>query len=1074
MIMKKLLFLFFCFFITGIQLTQAQEPVITGKTTDEISGEPVPGVLVQVKGTSFSSISQADGTYSINVPAGEGTLVFSLERYQTQEIAIAGRTVIDIGLTENLESLEEIVATGYSTERMRDIVGSVSVVNTDQSLNAPSGNIVNQMQGRVSGLTISSDGSIDGGSKMRIRGFSSFSGSDPLYIIDGVPGDIDRLNPNDIQSIQVLKDAASASVYGARAASGVVVITTRQGQRGAVRVNIDYYYGINYTSKRDFPDLLGLQELGDLHWLQMKGGGREYGDENWSHLQYGNGPEPIIPEYVMVNDRGSKISGTALEAMKIADPAQFASLVDPANYDFQTHQIVQAGNTDWFDEVYNPAPVQNLQINASTGSDRGTFVLGLNFFNRKNTADKYSYSTRYNLRANSTYNIMNFIKLGENLQVSYTQGRNVGSSRGAWTFPAFCPVWDIGGMPAGTAVPTIIASGGTNPVTTPWRNRFDRYNTYSIFGNAFVEIQIFSDLLFRSSFGIDYYSTSSKNMSQITYENTDNSTPPNSLSWSNSNRTSWTFTNTLTYSKSIGSHALKILVASEANNNYSENLQGQRDDLLIDDNDAYLVLNAGTGTQSAGGTYAHNGMFSLFSRLDYSYADKYIFNVTIRRDGSSKFGKNYRYGYFPAAAIGWRITGEEFMQDLTWLSDLKLRASYGIVGNQTGLSNENQFTTYQQTLRESYPIQGQNNMIGQSFTTSRLGNQDTRWEKSVSINAGLDASLFSDALTVAFDYFIKETRDLLVTAQPPRTAPNVTQPYINVGTIKNKGMELTLTNRGRIAGMIDYEVSGNFTAYRNEVLKVLDDPEASLTGGSTRMGAACLTKQGYPISFFYGYKILGFFNTQEEVDAYTATTYNTWLPPAVGRWKIQDVNGDNIINDLDRTYIGSPHPDFQVGLNVSLSFKNFDLDGFLFWNQGGHLFNSMRHNTDFNTFQFNRSKRMLFDSWTPENKDAMLPKLDITDTYSNKYVSDYFIEDASYLRLKQVTLGYNVPSGLISRIRLAKLRIYVQAQNLFTLTRFTGMDPGVNISGRSDLSLGIYSGGNPTPKQILFGINLGF
>lgn len=1071
--MKRIAFLLLCFLIAVLQIVTAQELVITGRTTDGMSGEVLQGVTVQVKGTSVSAISQLDGTYSIVFPSGQTTLVFSFEGYQTREIAVAGQKVIDVGLTAEMKTLEEIVETGYSTERRRDIVGSVSVVNTEQTLNTPSGSVVSQMQGRVSGLTISSDGSIAGQSKIRIRGFGSFSGSDPLYIIDGVPGSIDRLNPNDIQSIQVLKDAASASVYGARAASGVVVITTKQGQQGAVKVNVDYYYGINYTSKKDFPDLLDAQELGELYWLQMKGAGRQYGDPNWSHLQYGSGPEPVIPEYVLVNDHGNKMGGAILEAMKVSDPAQFASLVDPANYDFKTHQIVRSANTDWFDEVYNPAPVQNLQVTASTGSDRGTFVLGLTYFSRKGTADKYSFNRRYMLRANTTYNILNFIKLGENLQVSFTQARNAESTRGAWGIPSFCPVYDIGGMPAGTAVPTLIANAGTNPVTTPWRNRFDGSYTYSIFGNAFTEIKFLRDFLFRSSFGIDFYTSMSKNMSQITYENTDNSTPPNSLSWGSSYSSAWTFTNTVTYSKNLGSHSIKLLVASEAINNFGQNLQGQRTDLLIDDSDDFLVLDAGTGTQTTSGTISHSGLFSVFSRLDYGYADKYILNATVRRDGSSKFGKNYRFGYFPAVAIGWRISGEKFMEGLTWLSDLKLRASYGIIGNQTGLSNENQYTTYEQTLSESYPIQGANNMIAQSFTTSRLGNEDTRWEKSVSLDAGLDASLFSNAFSITFDYFVKETRDLLVMSQPPKTSPNVTQPYINVGTIKNTGVELTLTYRNNIAGAVEYEVSGNISAYRNEVLKVLDDPETVLVGGNTGMGSVCLTKQGNPISFFYGYKIAGFFNTQQEVDDYITSTNNTWLPPAVGRWKIQDINGDHIINDLDRTYLGSPHPDFQVGLNLSLSYRSIDFDAFLFWNQGGNLFNSIRRDIDFNTNLHNRSSRMLTDSWTPEHTDALLPKLDINDTYSNKYVTDYYVEDASYLRLKQVTMGYTFPATLINRVRLSKLRVYLQAQNLFTFTKFSGMDPGVNISG-SDLGMGIYSGGNPTPKQILFGVNVGF
>jgi TonB-dependent starch-binding outer membrane protein SusC len=1078
--MKKFCFLIFYALFWVLLVVNAQEAAVTGKLTNKVSGEPVPGAVIQVKGTSTGVISKEDGTYSITVPAGGTVLIISSAGYQSAEVDIAGQKIIDIALTEEIKSLETTIATGYSSEKMKDIVGSVAVVNTQQTSNTASGNVVNQLQGRVSGLNVSSDGSINEQSAVRIRGIGSFSGSEPLYIIDGVPGSIDRLNPNDIQTIQVLKDAAAASVYGARAANGVVVVTTKQGQQGSVKLNVDYYYGINYTSKSDFPDLLDAEELGELIWLQMKGAGREYGDANWSHLQYGNGPEPVIPEYVLVNDNGNKMGGAILEAMKISDPARFASLVDPANYDFKTHQIVKSGNSDWFDEVYRPAPVQNIQFSVSTGSERGTFVLGLNYYNRKGTVDKYSFNKRYMLRANTTYNLLNFIKLGENLQVTYTQARNAEHPSGAWNYPSYCPVYDIAGMPTGSAIPTISATGrglGNNPVTTPWRNRFDGSYTYAIFGNAFIELQIIKGLLFRSSFGIDYYSTMAKDLTQITYENTEGSTPPNTLSWSSLSSNAWTFTNTLTYTKSFGSHNFKLLMASEAINNFSQNLQGERTNLLIDDNDDYLVIDAGTGTQNSSGSISHSGLFSIFGRLDYDFGEKYLLNFTLRRDGSSKFGANYRFGYFPAFAIGWRISDEKFMEGLKWISDLKLRASYGIIGNQSGLSNDNQYNTYIQTINESYPIQGANNTIGQSYVKNRIGNEDTRWEKSVSVNAGLDASLFSDAFRITFDYFVKETRDLLVMAQPPKTSPDITQPYINAGIIKNNGIEFTLTNHGSIVKDFNYEVSLNFSAYRNEVLKVFGDSKTALTGGSTQMGNACLTKQGQPISFFYGYKIDGFFNTQQEVNDYVATTNNTWLVPAVGRWRIKDISGpggvpDQVINDYDRTYLGSPHPDFQAGLNITLSYKNFDFNSFIFWNQGGNLFNLTRRNIDFNTGFYNRSKRMLEDSWTPEHTDALLPKLDINDSYSSRYITDYYVEDATYVRLRQLTLGYALPPNLIRKVRLNKLRVYIQCQNLFTFTRFSGMDPGLSVTS-SDLSMGIYSGGNPTPRQILFGVNLG-
>ncbi len=1058
-------------------MLQAQV-AISGRATDGATGEPLAGVTVQVKGTQVGAVSQVDGTYRIaNVPAGATTLVFSFVGFTTQEIAIGGRTVIDVVMQEEVTALQEIVVTGYSVERKKDIIGSVSVVNTEEMLTQASGSASSLRQGRVAGLTVNTTGEMGGEAKVRVRGFGSFGSSDPLYIIDGVPGSINNINPSDIQSVQVLKDAASASVYGARAANGVVIVTTKQGQQGAIKVNFDAYYGINYFSNKDFPDLLDAKEMGVWYWKSMEGAGRKYGDANWTHPQYGDGPEPVIPEYILVNKNGSRTGGAALEKLKVDDPAAFAELVDPANYDLATWQIVKSANTDWFDEVYNPAPVQNYNLTASGGSDRGTYVLGLNYYNEESTTDKYyGYLTRYYIRANSTFNIKNIIRLGENLQIRYQESRGGGGVSTTWTMWALLPVYDIAGGPTGAAAPGIVSVGdtGENPIARFWRNRFNKNWSYGLFGNVFAEIEPVKDLVIRTSYGLDLNNQFSRSLSQVTYERAENQAPPNSLTWNMSQPRSWTFTNTLTYSKTFGRHTAKIVLGTEAIDDFSINVSTTRANFLIDNNLDFLVIDAGIGTQTGSGSKSHSTLFSTFGRFDYSYADKYILNATVRRDGSSKFGINNRYGVFPSVAVGWRVSSESFMQSLTWLTDLKLRASWGIIGNQSGLSNENQFTTYTQAIGNSYPIQGTNTTIEQSFVMSRLGNPDARWEKSITTNVGFDASLFAGALTVDFNYFIKETRDLLVQNQAAYTGANVTQPSINVGNVENRGVDFTVTNRGKIAGAVDYEVSANFSKYKNEVTKVLDNPEATLIGGGTRSGNVTLTKAGYPISMFYGYKTEGFYNSQEEVDAYKAEYTNNIIPPAIGRWRVQDTNGDKVVNDLDRTYIGSPHPDFEVGLNLQLSYAGFDASAFLFWSQGAEIFDAERVRVDFNHFAWNRSARMLYQSWTPELKNkALLPKLDLNDTYSNTYIFNYNVSDASYLRLRQVQLGYTIPTSITSKIRVDRLRVYVSGQNLFTIDNFSGLDPGMATSG-SDLSMGVVQGTTPTSRQLLFGVNLGF
>jgi TonB-linked SusC/RagA family outer membrane protein len=1090
--MKKLTLLLFSFLIAGMQLLQAQGVVITGKATDATTGESLPGVTVVVKGSTVGTTSLADGTYRITVPAGGTTLGFSFIGYQTQEVAISGRTVIDVVMQEELQALQEIVVTGYSVERKKDIIGSVSVVNISDMRTTPSGSVTRQLQGRVSGVTVSSDGSVDNASKIRIRGFGSFGGSDPLYIIDGIPASvtgggttsspIDRINPNDIESVQVLKDAASAAVYGARAANGVIIITTTQGKQGSAKFTVDAYSGVNYFPERKFPDMLSAQEWGDAFFLGMAGAGRVQGTPTWTHPQYGNGLTAVIPEYILSNRNNSRTGGFEISQQSAAVRADWT---DMSKYDLATYQIVKSANTNWFAEAYNPAPVTNIQATASGGSTGGTYVVSLGYFDQKSTSDSYSFYRRYTLRANTTLNVKKFLKFGENIQVSYNEGRTVGNPAAIWTMQAIMPVWDEAGNPAGSAAPGVVAVGdtGRNPIGEAWRNRFDKNWTYAVFGNAFVDITPFKDLVIHSSFGIDYSARTTVDPNQRTYEHLEN-TSTNSINWAQRNFTAWTFTNTVNYSKTFGQHTVKLMLGTEANNNYQFDVNANRLSIPVETDPNFLYIDIATGTQTNGGTFSRNMLYSLLGRVDYTYSDKYLFNATVRRDGSSRFGINNRYGYFPSAAIGWRVSGEEFMSGLTWLSDLKLRASYGIIGNQNGLTNENQFTTVQQLINNSYPLQGTNNSIRQSYMIQRVGNPDARWEKSASFNLGLDASMYDGATAITFDYFIRKTTDLLTVNQAPYTGLDVSQPSINVGDIENKGIDITITQRAKIAGQVDIEASLNFSKYKNMVLKVLDNPAAALTNGNGRMGDATITRAGMPVSQFYGYQLDGFYNTQAEVDGYNAqilagTYTNAIIPPALGRWKIKDVSGpngvpDGMITDYDRTIIGSPHPDFQMGLNLTVSYKGIDLTGFLFWNQGGDLFNYTKYNTDFSTFSYNRSHRYLYDSWTPEKgNSALLPKLDISDTYSNRYVTSYFVESATYLRLNNLQLGYTLPVNIVKKLNIDRVRIYAQAQNLFTLTKFKGLDPGISTSG-NDLAMGVVNNYTPTPQQILFGINIGF
>jgi len=1056
----------------------AQQPV-RGRITDE-DGEPLEGVSILHKQSGAAAKTAADGSFVLVLAERSGLLSVSFLGYVSQEVAVPASGDLSIRMVPDVTALTEVVVTGYVKEQKKDIIGSVSIVKTENLLAIPSGNLKTQLQGNAAGVTVSSSGAPGSGGKVRIRGFGSFGGSDPLYIIDGVPASqsgVDNLNANDIESMQVLKDAASAAIYGARAANGVIIITTKNGKPGKAKLSFNSYYGVNFISKSDFPEVLDAQENGELYWKSMIGAGRQVGDPDWGHPQYGNGANPVIPEYVLVVNNGARIGGAELEALKQGNPSQqalFASLVNPENYDFATHQIVRAANTNWADEVFNPAAIQTYQLGLSGGGEAGSYAIGLNYFNEGNTASKYNTFDRYTLRANTQFNLGKRVRVGENLQLAYR--RNDASSIWAstvMTMHPLVPVWDDFGNPAGNAAPS---TGGepefsTNPVTQAWRNRFDTSNRIGVLGNVYAEAELMKGLTVYSSFGVDYANSRNLDLNQVTYEHAQNTNPPNSLQESRNNENTWTWTNTANFSRTWDKHVFKALVGSEAINTYGNSLSATRLNLPIDDDKDFLVISAGTGAQTNSGSFSRSSLYSLFGRLDYTFDDKYFINGTLRRDQSSKFGRNYRTGYFPSAAVGWRVSSEPFMADIGWLDDLKLRGSWGVIGNQNGLDNNNQYDVYVTSDPNSYGISGDNGNRVVAMVPSRIGNPNTRWEKSATVNLGFDATVLNSSLDINFDWYVRRTTDLLAVNQAPFTGPSITQPSINVGELTNRGVDLGLTKRSK-PGVFQYSASLIFSTYRNEVVRILDNPLATLAGGSTRMGNAVLTQAGYPISSFYGYQIDGFFNSAAEAEAYAAE-YSTWLTPEVGRWRIKDINGDKRVDGNDRTMIGSPHPDFQTSLNLSLAYKNFDFNCFLFWNQGGSVFNYTRYVIDFHTFTTNRSKRMLYESWTPElGNKAKLPKLDLNDSYSSSNITDYFLEDASYLRMKTVQLGYTLPKAWSDRIGMERFRIYVQGQNLLTLSKSTLMDPGYVQASGGDTSMGVVNNYVPTPKQFIFGLSV--
>ncbi len=1048
----------------------AQEITITGVVAD-INGEPLPGVNIVEKGTTNGTVSDLEGAYRITVSSPDAVLSFSFIGYLTEDIAVGGRTTVDVSLAEDILSLDEVVVTGYSVERKKDIIGSVTVVDTDEMQKLNSATLGSQLQGRASGVFVQTDGKPGGESKIRIRGFGSFGESEPLYIIDGVPADavaFNNLNPDDVQSVQVLKDAASASVYGARAASGVIIISTKQGRPGKAQFNVKVFTGINYVNQNDFPDLMNAEEYGDYWWKSYEGAGLAP-----IHAQYGSGSSPVIPEYVKAGGYG----GTYLEELRTSDPTTFASLTNMDNYDFESNQIVKSADTDWYEELFNPAAITNVQFGATGGSESATYALSMSYYDQDDTSNEWFKYNRYTIRANSTFNLFKSLRVGENLQIAYTGTKGDGTGTMTRYMNPLIPVWDEMGNPVSGSVAGM--GNAQNPIGNRWRDRFDKSSTFNIFGNVFAELTLFNDLIFKTNFGVNNNNYNLWDLTQQTYEHAEN-TSVSSLERTMSSASSWTWTNTLNYSKTFGSHSVKVLLGTEAIRNYSDYVTAAREDYDINDNEDFIMLDTGLGTQSNEGDFTRTQLASIFGRLDYAFADKYLINATVRRDGSSKFGANNRYGVFPAFGFGWRISEESFMQQFSWLDDLKIRGSYGIIGNQSGLLAQNQYTRYAKATSSGYAMGGGNSIVP-GYSVDAIGNPDARWEKSVNTNIGFDATFLGGKYSLSAEYYIKETEDLLVENQAPYTGSSATQPSVNIGNMTNRGIDINGSVRGKI-GELTYNVDANFGLYRNTVNKVLDSDDSYLAGAEdSDMGVITRTEKGFPISYIWGWELDGTFQTEAEASAYAAE-YSTPITPAIGRWRIKDTNGDKVIDDNDKIQLGSPHPDFQVGINLSLEYKNFDLSTFIFWNQGGEIFNLMRRDIDMNKFQYNRSTRMLYDSWTTENTGALLPKLDISDTETKNAALDYYVEDVTFVRMRTLQLGYTLPSRMTSSIGMQGMRIYVQAQNLFTLLGgdkpYSGVDPDASYvaddEDYEDLTMGVISSQNPTPKQIVVGVSLNF
>jgi TonB-dependent starch-binding outer membrane protein SusC len=1026
--------LFILSMVFSLGFVYAQEKTITGKVTAEGEG-PVPGVNVTVQGTTIGAITDISGAYSIKVPGPSAVLVFSSVGYITQQITVGTQSVVDALIVSDVKALSEVVVTGYSSQRKRDLTGAVGVVETTSLKAMPTGNVTNQLQGRTSGVTVIGDGQPGSTSKLRIRGFSSFENNDPLYIVDGIPTTgISNLNPNDIESMSVLKDAGAASVYGSRASNGVIVITTKKGGSG-VKVTYDMYYGTQLAGAGPTKDLLSTQEYGNLQWL------------------------------VYAND------GTT-ETHPIYGPSSAASPSYPA----------WATNTDWYDVITDNAPIVNHDVTLSGGNENAKFFAGVGVF-QQNGIIKTTYTDKYTGRFNSEFKFLNGrVKAGENISMSYGKGIGVtnlaegspiqmGSYRSQSIYPAIItdPITGTGhnfipGEYGGTGIIARLGNA-TNALANLERAKDNVNHNINLIGSAFVDVMIAKGLNFRSTLGGTYYDGYYANYSMWTYENAEN-TATSSMNEGAYYGSNWTWSNTINFDKTFGDHKIGAVGGYESNMvGNGRSVNGSRAGYFSDAID-YRTLDNGqtiTGTGSSANTPV--SLVSLFVKADYGYKNKYLLSATVRRDGSSVFGEDNRFGVFPSFSGAWRVGDEAFLDGLDWLTDLKIRGSWGTMGNQLAVNPANAYSLYGGNAGASfYDITGTGNSSLQGFRPTQIGNPDAKWETNVTTDIGFEAQLFQSKFGIVFDWYSKQTEDLLYNPELPGTAGAASQPYINVASMSNKGIDFELTYKNTF-GDLGFNASFILTTVNNEITKIADGVVYFDSGGS-RIGAYNRNEVGHSMSEFFGYQVEGLFQ-----DAADVTSHATQADAAPGFFKFKDVNADGVIDPKDRTYIGNPNPKFTYGLNLGFNYKGFDLTAFLYGSQGNDIFNNNKWWVDFwPSFQGQKSQDLLYRSWTPTNTTATVPKASNKSNFStNTQSCSYYIEDGSFTRLKNLQLGYTIPQSTLSKVNIKGLRIYVQGVNLFTITKYSGLDPEI---GGGDLAFGVDAGNYPIVKQFIFGINL--
>ena len=1088
----------------------------TIRVTVNDSQGPVIGANVLVKGTTNGSITDMDGVASIQNVPNNATLLVSYIGYKTSEVAVGNNTSLIVTLKEDSEALEEVVVVGYGTQAKKDITGSVAVVSRDALTEQPVATFAEALQGKAAGVYVGTSGGPAGETTIRIRGVGSVNGSDPLIIVDGVQGvDINSVNPNDIDSFQVLKDASATAIYGARAANGVIIITTKQGVKEAkVRVQYSGYVSASVMANKGYNmmgawDYMKAIEKSQHNQVDYRGvdinqvGHGQFGSIKNGELQM---PYTIVPGGLSKTEAAKFFNTTeagVYDAMVQAYQSDGAHSYALSSYYYikdvlgGSEEEARAG-TNWFDKVTRTGISTNHELSLRGGGDKGQYATSFAYQNRQGPI-KGSAFERYSLRVNTTYNPTKHITIGMNTNAALMKFEGERGRQGdasvfgtTYTMNAWVPAYNVGGDFAGSQ-----GNGGRNysALSIVENSKGDWNRNFRMQTAFFGEIKDpwIKGLTLRSQFAITLNGGWGLTMYEksIAYDKEGRSR--NYLSENANWGFGWQWTNTATYKHSFGDHNMTVMLGTEAiKMGLGRNISATRYDYIFErDQNTWTIDNGGTATVSnSGGMSSKSTMFGLFARADYDYKGKYLVTATVRRDASSKFAPSNRWGTFPSVSVGWRISDEKFMAKAhdKWLDDLKLRAGYGTTGN-SNIGAYNYAFQYGNATRYLYGIAGSNSGANTGFGITNLGDSNAKWETMKMFNVGFDVTMFNNKLTSSFDFYIKTTSDMLVPANWTSLAGAGTKPNVNIGNMKNTGIDFSISWRDKI-GKFGYNITANVSWYKNKVTKL---GSSNLYTG-TRISDLAITTVGQPIAMFYGYVDDGIYKDVNDVLNYKNANGQNVVPNGVadyaaleasaeswvGHFKWKDTNNDGKIDANDRTIIGNPHPDITGGVNIGLSYGDWDLSTYLYYSLGNDLYKHYEYYTLWGNLGNTLSYERVSKAWDPKtNPNGELPLWVYGDTNAEATQShSYYVQNGSYLRMQTLTLGYSLPKKFVKKLNLSRVRLYAQLSNVFTITGYDGLDPEVRsddgYGNSNDMNKGIDYGAYGMPRQYLFGINIDF